>query len=560
MIVDGISSNFALSQFKTARSQTSEALRIDPRRQVEALAQRLERARVHSDLMQVIDKVAAVEELVRDVPLRQSQRASTISRAELGLTGADLTATTLRSTEQINATPTSFSPFGPAWSGSSTAAATLDGVYDGSQGADTLTFRVRRGGVHGVDNLRVEVRLSDRTRVDNIRIRRNHPLDREYTLSNGLVFTLGAGALNRNETFTVDVSDAVGSVVDPNKPLDGVRNNNPNLQYGLAVTDGSFDVNGVGISVSATDTINDVLNRITNSTAGVSASFDAATETVLLTQNSLGSSYDIVLENDTSGFLAATKLSGAVSNLGGDGDVDTKLSALPAFAGVGSGSISVNGVQIDVDVDTDSLSDVLTRLNDVATGISATLHNGQRVLLTTTDPQEALELADGGTGFFRAIHVEEGIYRSVEGGRIPARARVRDIADATAQTATAFNRLFRNASSDPVRSQVLGEVRKEVGAALEHASELLGDDAARSLGMGLNLNLRDDVASFGEQERREFTRALEVDFRSLREMLLGPAPGETAGLLPNLISALQSTAFNLRGSSGPVGVFLDAYA
>ena len=45
---------------------------------------------------------------------------------------AGATAATLQSTAEINATPTSYSPFGPDWSGASTGLVTFDGVYDGS--------------------------------------------------------------------------------------------------------------------------------------------------------------------------------------------------------------------------------------------------------------------------------------------------------------------------------------------------------------------------------------------------------------------------------------------
>ena len=49
--------------------------------------------------------------------------------------------------------------------------------------------------------------------------------------------------------------------------------------------------------------------KITASAADVTASFDAATDSVVLTENTAGAG--LVVGNDTSGFLAATKLAGA---------------------------------------------------------------------------------------------------------------------------------------------------------------------------------------------------------------------------------------------------------
>ena len=48
------------------------------------------------------------------------------------------------------------------------------------------------------------------------------PIDQEYTLVNGLTLTLGAGDLVQNTTFTLDVYDAMGSSVDPDKVFDGI--------------------------------------------------------------------------------------------------------------------------------------------------------------------------------------------------------------------------------------------------------------------------------------------------------------------------------------------------
>ncbi len=306
--------------------------------------------------------------------------------------------------------PGSYTPAQPVWAASSTLA-TVGGVYDGSNGTGTLTFLAATGGTHGVDDLTIEVYDPLGSKVDTLGINKADPLDQEYTLSNGLTLSIGAGDLLKNTTFTVDVYDAVGSVVDPTKPLDGTRNANPNLENGLAVSPGAFEVNGVSIAVNAGDSIDDVLARITQSAAGVSASFDAATEGVVLTQTTPGSAPGIVVGNDTSGFLAATKLAGATVEPGLDRDATRTLASVGAFASVQAGTVSVNGVDIAIDPAADTLLDVLARINASGAGVTAFLNPGdQRVVIDSDQAGVDLVLDGGTTGLFAALNVVEGTH------------------------------------------------------------------------------------------------------------------------------------------------------
>ncbi len=216
-------------------------------------------------------------------------------------------------TIDVSEEPLSSSPTEPEWAGTTTDLITLGGVYDGSNSTGPLNFLVSRGGTHGVDDLQLKVTDADNNQIDKIDIKDSDALDKTYTLSNGITLQLGEGSLLKETTFSVEVFDSVGSAVDPDRPLNGVRNDDPNLEHGLSVADGSFQINGVEIAVQAEDSINTVLDRINQSDAGVTATFDAITEKVLLTQKTSGSAQDIVLGNDTSGFLAAVKLENAVA-------------------------------------------------------------------------------------------------------------------------------------------------------------------------------------------------------------------------------------------------------
>jgi flagellar hook-associated protein 2 len=99
------------------------------------------------------------------------------------------------------------------------------------------------------------------------------------------------------------------------------------------VTSGTFTLNGVVFNVDASkDTLDDVLNRINNSSAGVTATFNPATEGITLIQKNTGSANKIVLgaSGDTSNLLYALQLSNNNPPQGGQADTisgtDTKLS------------------------------------------------------------------------------------------------------------------------------------------------------------------------------------------------------------------------------------------
>jgi hypothetical protein len=345
--------------------------------------------------------------------------ASATSAASLDLSSTGTaTPTTMQSSEEINASTTGYSTDSPEWTGTSTAQPTIGGEYDGSNGTDTLTFKVKKGGTAGSDLIQIEVYDSSNNRIDTLNFRKQDGIGTPQTLSNGLTVTFSEGDFVKNDSFTLEVYDNVDNAVNPDNPFNGTGASDPNLQYGLDVTAGSFEINGTTIDVAADDSINSVLDKINQSDAGVTATFDAATETVLLTQNTPGSTPDIVLANDTSGFVAAVKLDSAVAVPGEDGTVTedpaTPLAEVDAFSTVQSGSISVNGVSIDFDVNTDSLNDVLDRINASAADVTATYDsNTKKVTLSSNDAESQLILDSGTTNFFPAVEITDGTYEPV---------------------------------------------------------------------------------------------------------------------------------------------------
>jgi hypothetical protein len=231
--------------------------------------------RARTELLQLYRDIERLAELTNinirfNVDLPDARSTSSL--------GLDMTHTAafLNSADEINASPMSFTPFGPAWNDGSSALITIGGEYDGSDGSGPLIFEARRGGIHGARDLQIRVEDSVGGAVRNINIRRNDPIDQQYDLQNGLYISLGAGSLVNRDTTSIQVYYNVGAVVNHDQQLGGIRNQNPNLQFGgPQIADGSFDLNGESISVSTSDTLNDVVQRINQSNAGVSAVFNS---------------------------------------------------------------------------------------------------------------------------------------------------------------------------------------------------------------------------------------------------------------------------------------------
>jgi hypothetical protein len=92
------------------------------------------------NLYRAIEKLAEISNINTRFKLDLPDARST---SPLGL---DLTETAafLNSSDEINALPTSFTPFGPDWLDGSTSLITIGGEYDGLTPTSTLTFESAR--------------------------------------------------------------------------------------------------------------------------------------------------------------------------------------------------------------------------------------------------------------------------------------------------------------------------------------------------------------------------------------------------------------------------------
>ncbi|WP_075095558.1 hypothetical protein [Planctomyces sp. SH-PL14] len=477
----------------------------------------------------------------------------------LGLQDRQASAARLESTTQLNTTPTSYTPFGPSFNGASTALPTIGGVYNGQNGSQTLTFRVAGGNgtVGSALFTRVEVRDESNQLLDNISIG-FQPAGSVYTLQNGLTLSLSSGTLRVNNTFTVEVFANVGSAPDPSKAFNGTRNNSPNLQPGLAVTSGSFRVNGATINVLANDSINSVLTKITQSTAGVTATYDAAGERVLLTQKTEGAAPTITLDNDTSGFLAAAKLTGAPLSPGQDAgnDADRPLGELAGFQGVTSGSLVVNGEEIAFNTAADSLRSILDRVSQSLTGADATLDAaGQRVQFRSRNASANLSLDDNGTGLLSALGLtsatyepsrSETTYRRTVSTVVPQQAR--NTAVAVERFAELFSDLFDEENAGSYAAQLRKSVERVVTAGAP--SDL---DTFRTQ-LGLTFDFRGDATQAARAEDDDaLASRIRKNAAQYNRLMFGDAT-RSSGLVDDLRTLLEKAEADLNRQMVGLGV------
>ncbi len=546
---------------------------------------------------QLVPEAAGTTEIEVSVP------ASATSASNLDLSSSvPGTPTTLESTEEVNASTTAHSTDPPAWTGSSTSQPTVSGEYDGSNGTDTLRFEVTKGGTLGSNNIQIKVYDSNNTQLDVISVHKNDSAGEQYTLNNGLVVSFSDGDMAKNDTFTLEVYDNAENAVDPSKSFNGTGSDDPNLQPGLDVTSGSFQINGTTIDVQADDSINSVLDTINSSGAGVTATFDAASETVLLTQNTPGSTQDIVLSNDTSGFIAAVKLEGATAIPGEDGvvteDPSKPLAEVGLFAGVQSGSISVNGTSIDIDVNADSLNDILDRITASPADVTASFDSAsQRVSLNSNDSESQLILDSGSTNFFSAVEISDGTYEAyndtieVQTGGLDV-VNASDLAVEYAEThnpepaatvladqdaaaapvtpadtkmlgrlvdiiADSMNALFDDSAITSSPGAGTAALRDEVRSAVTSWFDSEGPQFNTDFGIGFDFEKTEEgIFKFSQADRSRFEAALASpqSAAAVHRALFGT---ESGGLFNQLHSTLTAAATGSESSADPTGLFVD---
>ncbi|HXT17915.1 MAG TPA: flagellin hook IN motif-containing protein [Gemmatimonadaceae bacterium] len=305
--------------------------------------------------------------------------------------------------QEINTATTSYASNTLTF-GSSTTVASLTGTYTGTDSfasATSLTVKFQSAVAGGLSGTPQTLKFSvlDQSGHSLFSFSGSYVAGQKISIGNdsGLSISFSAGTVSQNDTASTTVSKTIGTDVNANAAFNATGNAAPRWDPGYTVGAGAFTVNGVTINVAASDTITSVLHNINTSSAGVTATL--ANDKITIVNNS--GSNPVVIGNDTSGFLAATKLTTSVTVIGNVRDDLQVLSKTTQFSRVTNGSFSINGAAISVDTDTDSVSSIVSRINASAAGVTATYDSGQdKIVLTTNGNSEDLITVSGDTSGF----------------------------------------------------------------------------------------------------------------------------------------------------------------
>ena len=389
--------------------------------------------------------------------------------------------------------------------------------------------------------------------IGRIRIQPSHEPGRVYTLSNKLRVSFTAGALVQNDEFFLDVSDEVGTDVNPNNPLDGTRLSDADLEWGESVRDGSFKVNGETINVLGSDSLNDVLGKINASDAGVTARYDADSDTVQIENDDFGDA-NITLTNDTSRFLRATKLNGAAVSRGYLADDRTIIRDVAPLDAISSGTVRIGNTDVSLDINNDTLEDVITRINESGADVTATLNRTTgRFTLKSNRPGTDVLLDDQGTGLFATLGLINGTHRATGG---PPSNKISDL---LGEISKDINAIF-----DPrlVETDVLNGLRNGIKAAF---GATVGDDESKDhakTGFGLRFDFREgrgDPIKFGVAEARKLRSSLlRGSLESKRFFTHGKGTGGKQSLLQSLAALGKGADERIIREIGHRGLILSA--
>jgi flagellar hook-associated protein 2 len=179
------------------------------------------------------------------------------------------------------------------------------------------------------------------------------------------------GAVQGNAGITdLGFADQQSNRLDVNAQLGTIAS-----QFNIALTTGDFMINGQSITFSSTDTLNSIINKVNNSSAGVNMSYDTVTDKFTFTTKDTGAAATINLQNGSSNFLAAANLTaGSVAGVDANVTIDGVQSYRNSNTFVSSGvtynlkqttstAVSVS-VSQDVDSTVKKIKDFVNNYND----------------------------------------------------------------------------------------------------------------------------------------------------------------------------------------------------
>ena len=495
--------------------------------------------------------------------------ASVSSSQTLDLSVTPATAARLESESEINSTPTSFSTRAPEFSGDSSSIATVGGTYDGSNETQTLSFNIEEE-TNGLLDLQTTTNLVVRDNqgvtIDQFNLD-DYERDSTLSLANGLTVQLSDGSLEDGSSFNVTVFDSVGSVVNPENSFNGTRDLDPNFEEGTTVTEGSFQLNGETILVASNDSINSVIGKINTSAANVTGTFNQETERIEVVQNTPGAQPLIIFLNDTSGFLAATKLLNGDTTAGTDeiDELNSPLEQVARFSAVQNGYLRISGVSIAVNVRTDSLSQILERISSSAAEVDAEFDpETQRVKLESRLSDQTLTIEDQSTNLLEAIKIasqtiepESETIETTTSTRATsgvAQASRKSFLDQLERTIDVLNKLFDDDRLFDSASAFTTESRNAIQEVIAsfNSTEQASSDAKGLSDFGLKIDFdktQGNTFNFSSSGRDVLNRQLRSSPTEINALLFGTKSTETEGLFDQLGSVIETLEKDLLSDS-----------
>jgi flagellar hook-associated protein 2 len=235
--------------------------------------------------------------------------------------------------------------------------------------------------------------------------------------TSGSTWTVSADQGTSPGNYAIDVTHVASSAqwngaAGVSSPLSSTSDVNgltlATLPTAQAVTAGTFTIDGHQITVTTSESLQDVFTAIGSATSGnVTASYDPTSDTVNL-KSADHSPIVLGADNDTSNLLSALELANngtdsvtSASALGALqlGNTLSNANLKTAITGTdssGNGSFAINGVTIDYNVNSDTLNTLIGRIDNSGAGVSAAYdaNNNSLVLTNTSTGDSGISVSD----------------------------------------------------------------------------------------------------------------------------------------------------------------------
>jgi flagellar hook-associated protein 2 len=186
-----------------------------------------------------------------------------------------------------------------------------------------------------------------------------------------------------------------------------------------SASNGYFTINDTKVYIDdySVLTVNDLLSKINSSGAGVTASFDATRNGIVLTSTTSGSTTITVGDSsDTSNLLTVMKLTanqGAVKTTGSTSGAVYPTMALNQAnfsSAPTTGTFTINGVSIYVDVTKDTLNDVMKKVNLSGAGVTMSYDTARDKITVVSDGVEPITFgsANDTSTFLESVNLKRG--------------------------------------------------------------------------------------------------------------------------------------------------------